>query len=96
MPKDQALMRLEIPDSASILDAATLGLPVAWRDQQPATQALGMEWLTSGKSLGLWVPSYVVPAERNLLLNPAHEEYAGIRLVVETNPFIFDPRLFAK
>ena len=53
-----------------------------------------MRWLASRSSLGLWVPSFVEPAENNLLLNPAHPDYARVRLVVEKNPFIFDPRLF--
>lgn len=53
-----------------------------------------MQWLDSQASLGLWVPSYVEPAERNLLLNPAHPDYLRIELVCEKNPFVFDPRLF--
>jgi hypothetical protein len=36
----------------------------------------------------------VEPAERNLLLNPAHPHYRDISLVLERNPFGFDPRLF--
>jgi RES domain-containing protein len=36
----------------------------------------------------------VEPSERNLLLNPAHPDYPGITLVLERNPFVFDPRLF--
>ena len=50
-----------------------------------------MLWLASKSSLGLWVPSFVEPAENNLLLNPAHPDYARVRLVVEKNPFVFDP-----
>ncbi len=53
-----------------------------------------MHWLASKASLGLWVPSFVEPAERNLLINPAHPNYAKIKLVIEKNPFVFDPRLF--
>jgi RES domain-containing protein len=95
MPKDMALLRLEIPDAATVRDVNSLGLPANWRNDQAATQTLGMRWLTSGSSVGLWVPSFVEPAERNLLLNPAHPGYAGIQLFVEQNPFVFDPRLFA-
>ena len=65
-----------------------------WRHDMGATQSIGMQWLASKASLGLWVPSYVEPAERNLLLNPAHPDYARIGLVCEKNPFVFDPRLF--
>ena len=95
MPKNQALMRLEIGASASLLDARDWGLQTDWRNAEAGTQSLGMQWLASGVSLGLWVPSYVEPSERNLLLNPAHSDYKRITLALERNPFVFDPRLFA-
>ena len=93
-PKNMAFFRLEIPDTATLLDVKSLGLPADWRIDQAATQQIGMQWLADRTSLGLWVPSFVEPAELNLLLNPAHADYARIRLVVEQNPFVFDPRLF--
>jgi RES domain-containing protein len=93
-PRDQALMRLEVPDSASLVDVATLGLPGNWRDDEAATQTIGNAWMASAASLGLWVPSYIEPGERNLLLNPAHPDYAAIVLHIERHPFRFDPRLF--
>jgi len=91
MPKNLALLRLEIPNAASLVDAT---LPADWRTNQAATQALGMEWLRAASSLGMWVPSYVVPSEKNLLLNPAHADFVKVKLEAEENPFIFDPRLF--
>jgi len=94
-PKNQALMRLEIAAGAELLNAADRGLQAHWRNDETHTQSLGIEWLGSGVSLGLWVPSYVEPNERNLLLNPAHPDYRGVTLVLERNPFGFDPRLFA-
>ena len=89
-----ALVRLELPENSVLLDAQNLGLPPDWRAQQARTQQLGMQWLASKASLALWVPSFVEPAERNMLINPAHADYANIKLVVEKNPFVFDPRLF--
>ena len=94
-PKNMALFRLELPGDAVLLDAFTLGLAAHWREHQAITQNLGMQWLESGQSLGLWVPSYIEPREHNLLLNPAHADYARIKLVAEKTPFVFDPRLFA-
>ena len=93
-PANQALMRLELPARSEILHAADLGLPKDWHDHMAATQSIGMNWLASGASLGLWVPSFVERDEMNLLINPAHSQYGAIRLVVERNPFEFDPRLF--
>ena len=94
MPKNMALLRLEIPVKSELMAVYDLALPADWRQNQGATQAIGMRWLASKLSLGLWVPSFVEPAENNLLLNPAHPDYAKVRLVVEKNPFVFDPRLF--
>lgn len=97
MPKNMALMRLEIPASAALPDVeqwAGQALAADWRQDKGLTQSVGMQWLESQASLGLWVPSYVEPAERNLLLNPAHPDYLRIELVCEKNPFVFDPRLF--
>lgn len=93
-PKNQALMRLEINAHAQLLNASEWGLQSHWRQDETHTQSLGMEWLSSGVSLGLWVPSYVEPNERNLLINPAHPDYRDVTLVLERNPFVFDPRLF--
>lgn len=93
-PKNQALMRLSLPAGATLTDVHSIGLPVDWRSNQSMTQSIGMKWLASGSSLGLWVPSFVELSEHNLLLNPAHPMYSAITLTVERNPFRFDPRLF--
>lgn len=93
-PKDQALLRLDPPEDASLLDVADLGLPDDWREREADTRRIGLAWVTSGASLGLWVPSFIEPAERNLVLNPAHPAYRRITLTIERHPFRFDPRLF--
>jgi RES domain-containing protein len=56
------------------------------------TRAAGQEWLESGRSCVLRVPSIVVPEEHNLVLNPLHAEAKQITLVTE-RPFTFDGRL---
>ncbi|HVZ45861.1 MAG TPA: RES family NAD+ phosphorylase [Ramlibacter sp.] len=93
-PKDMVLLRLALPKGARLEDASPL-LPANWRSDMGATQAIGADWARSGRSLGLWVPSYVETAERNLVINPSHPQYSAIVLHVEKNPFEFDPRLFA-
>ena len=95
-PVKQALIRLELPLGAIILDAhndLALESP-RWRLDEGYTQGVGVDWLQSTASLGLWVPSVVEPQERNLLINPAHPQYAAIAVVTETLNFEFDPRLF--
>ena len=94
-PIKQALIRLEFPLGAVLLDAqGDLALESPrWRVDEGYTQGLGVAWAQSTASLGLWVPSVVEPQERNLLLNPAHPQYASIAVVTEILDFAFDPRL---
>lgn len=88
------MIRLELPEAATLLDVRDVGLPPDWKKSQSVTQAIGMDWLLGRSSLGLWVPSYVEAAESNLLLNPSHPQFELVTLVVEQDPFEFDPRLF--
>ena len=95
-PVRQALIRLELPLEAVLLDAQsdlTLESP-RWHVDEGYTQGVGVAWVQSTASLGLWVPSVVEPQERNLLINPAHPQYASIAVVTEVVDFDFDPRLF--
>lgn len=87
-------MMLTLPAEEVPLNAHDIGLPSDWRTNEAATQGIGNTWLAGGTSLALWVPSFIEPAEMNLLINPAHPAYSKITLLIERNPFKFDPRLF--
>lgn len=69
-------------------------LPRDWRDYPPPPelQQLGMDWLLSGTSAVLSVPSAVIPEERNYLLNPEHEHFGSVD-VGPARPFRIDLRL---
>jgi len=92
-PVGQALFRLELPDCLVVRTAQAAGLPANWRDSEVVTQTFGDRWLDAGAELALWVPSYVEPAEHNLIINALHPRLAEVALVTERNPFEFDPRL---
>lgn len=87
-------IEIDVPErDVETLDPSAL--PKQWRGAraQRALQELGLAWLQEGRSLALKVPSAVLPAECNLLLNPAHPRHA--RLAPKAGePFSFDPRLF--
>jgi RES domain-containing protein len=90
-----SLVSLAIPDDTpnQILEPATL--PVDWSSYPaPAVLAeLGRQWVETGNSLVLKVPSVVVGGNSwNYLLNPRHPDYRLIRLV-QITPFVFDVRL---
>ena len=87
------LVRLSFDDSLiEKLDAKRL--PKNWRSY-PAPrklQLLGDRWLASQSSAVLQVPSAIVEAEHNFLLNPAHPDFSAVRRG-RPKPFQFDPRL---
>jgi len=69
-------------------------LPKDWQHKPPplSLQRLGDEWVNAGDSVILAVPSTIVPAEMNFLINPKHSEFSKIRLHPATD-FVFDGRL---
>jgi RES domain-containing protein len=69
-------------------------LPKNWR-AEPAPrklQALGDAWVAAGTSLALRVPSSLVPAESNYLLNPKHADFAKLQ-IGQAVPFRYDARV---
>jgi RES domain-containing protein len=71
-------------------NVADPGLPA--RQEVAKSRTYGDSWLRSASSLGLSVPSRVIPLERNILLNPRHPAMASVKVAV-TEPFVFDDRL---
>jgi RES domain-containing protein len=69
-------------------------LPEAWDDRPygPASQQVGDEWVRSGESPVLRVPSVVVPEEHNYLINPEHPKFGELE-IGEPRPLSPDPRL---
>lgn len=69
-------------------------LDPTWLAEPPGSTSIrfGDEWLTSGRSAILLVPSVIVPEESNVLINPAHPHAALISAAV-SRQFIYDPRL---
>ncbi|MBB5031467.1 RES family NAD+ phosphorylase [Prosthecobacter vanneervenii] len=69
-------------------------LPPDWAEQPapPSTQALGDHWARESRSAILQLPSVIIPAEPNYLLNPTHPDFRKIA-IGKPVPFSFDPRL---
>ncbi|MEO6046919.1 MAG: RES family NAD+ phosphorylase [Candidatus Kapaibacterium sp.] len=95
MPSDILLLKIEIPDNAMVEELNPV--PKNWRQipAPPACQKAGDDWIISGRSAVLSVPSIVIPEERNYLLNPRHPD-SGRIIIIEKNQFSFDPRLFGR
>jgi RES domain-containing protein len=69
-------------------------LPAGWkRWPYPKTNAaVGDNWVRSGRSAVLKLPSAVVPEEFNYVLNPAHPDFGKIS-IGKPRVFKADPRL---
>lgn len=76
------LIPAQLPDDLLETRIDVEQLPDDWRSigARDALQSLGRAWLEVGQTAVLSVPSAVVPAERNLLLNPRHPDFARIVL----------------
>ena len=69
-------------------------LPKSWNAQPPSSVSknVGDNWVRSGPSVVLAVPSVIVPSERTFLLNPKHQDFRKIK-IKDTGSFVLDPRL---
>jgi RES domain-containing protein len=87
-----SIVELDVADElVAPLDLSAL--PEDWQSpENPECKRLGDTWLAGAGSVGLLVPSAIVPEENNLLLNPDHADF---KLVTSLPPrsIRFDPRL---
>lgn len=72
----------EVPESVAIERVPLAKLPRNWTTPKhlEVLRAIGSAWAVGGKSAMLAVPSAVVPAETNYLLNPLHPDFKLIRI----------------
>ncbi len=96
-PRGQYLAYFVTWDETQMERVPLKNLPANWRASppEPANMSLGDEWVKSRRSLILAVPSAIVPAEVNFLLNPAHPDFRRLRTQKPVE-FNFDPRLLGR
>jgi RES domain-containing protein len=94
VPADLVLVRVALPDGCATETPARSDLPRNWDlvPAGPGSMDFGTRWAREMRSLVLYVPSVVLPEEINAVLNPAHPEFAGVKLTIE-RPFNYDPRM---
>lgn len=85
-------LEIEAPDSIAAPTADAIAAPVSERNDVATTQKVGDDWLRSGDSALLRVPSVIVPATWNVLLNPRHPASTQIR-IARVHEFPIDLRL---
>ena len=91
------MLPVTLPKHLKIERVAIEELPADWRDlaARDQTQAIGTAWARRKSSAVLVVPSAVIPAEFNYLLNPLHPSFSKIE-IGEPEDFITDLRLLKK
>jgi RES domain-containing protein len=95
VPGELVAIEAEIPNTLNIGAVRIESLPRDWR-RYPAPDALkdiGTAWAKKASTAILALPSAVIPAERNYLLNPAHRDFKRIRLRKPV-AFRFDARMW--
>lgn len=89
LPDDYRLLSIEIPDISAIESLSeTPRSPLA-------CTALGDDFLNRSAALAFSVPSVIVPQERNLLINPSHQDALAVS-IRSNDAFPIDTRLVSR
>jgi RES domain-containing protein len=91
VPPDFTLLRIEAPE-AKVQLIKVSELPSGWQSRLEVTRDLGTAWLKNKETALLQVPSAIVPATTNFLLNPAHPDAKRLR-VTDVFSYPFGARL---
>jgi RES domain-containing protein len=93
-PADLVSIEGEIPDAFRIDTLDVKLLPAGWHaTRDESLRRFGDQWVQEGQTVALLVPSAAIRGGWNVLLNPAHADFSGIRFQ-DPEPFEFDVRMF--
>ena len=93
LPADLVFAGAALDDDA----IQTSALPDDWDVVGSASAAeFGDRWLRRRRRLALSVPSVIIRAERNYVINPLHPDAEHLRVQPTLEPFSFDDRLIRR
>jgi RES domain-containing protein len=93
-PSDLVSIEGEIPEAVAIGRLDPTSLPAGWHESRDESlRRFGDNWIRSDETAALLVPSAAIRGEWNVLLNPAHRDFARIRFRSPEH-FEFDARMF--
>lgn len=90
------VMIISIPDEDNIFSQIrTKELPDNWQSFEGFTrlQEIGSEWYRKSEEIILKVPSAVIPAEFNYIINTSHKDFKKKIKLVRTEEYFWDKRL---
>ena len=93
IPLDYCILEVEVPDK-NMLIIHKENLPDDWSNVSPPAilKKTGNDFLVAESHLIMQVPSSIVPAEYNYLLNVRHPEMKSVK-IIKKEAFSFDNRL---
>lgn len=94
LPNDRFFVEIEVPDELPREVLTANQLPAGWDARPPiaVSQQIGDAFVRRAETAILQVPSCIVPAEYNFLINPAHPDARFIQ-VTPAERLQFDARL---
>lgn len=92
LPGPLQYLEIEAPERVAVEEVDMIALGQPWQTDLEATRRTGDEWRRSHRTALLRVPSAIVPATWNVLINPRHPESGQIR-IIRTHSHGLDPRL---
>lgn len=93
-PADLVSIDGVIPHAMRTITLDVNTLPPRWHEtRDESLHRFGDEWIRTGRSAALLVPSAAIRGEWNVLLNPAHADFSKIEFR-DPEPFEFDARMF--
>ncbi len=92
--REQLYWSIDIPDDVPLKRVERADLPAGWHTYPPqaSLQDRGDRWVREAASVGMLVPSAVVPEEWNVLVNPRHEDFERLHISAPQR-LDFDERL---
>lgn len=92
IPPKYTLLTVFVPDGVAVETLNAGKLPPNWIDNVEVTREIGSVWLRSQRSALLRVPSALVPATFNFLVDPLHTDTGRLR-IESLYEYPFDPRI---
>ena len=95
LPWNRFLVRIDVPDDVWAAREIMVRPPQVGWDAIPeglVSRAEGSDWLTSGRTALLAVPSVIINEEDNVLVNPAHVDAGRIK-ATKVRRFLYDHRV---
>jgi len=88
-------LEIVVPASVSCYELPKKSLSAQWHEtvNYPLCRSFGDEWIRSGRSCIMKVPSALIPEEFNYLINPQHKDFKRIK-IKNVHTFLFDGRFF--